>query len=204
MRSLSWGHTEAKTTAGLAFRSMFLHIWDLAQDGADKVMGWLSEAGLNTMCIAANYHCGWFIHPHSSNHRLFLTEGSICYFHPQVSLYRGMRLKPQVASICRKRDWLDEAAKRLDRYNLRLVSWTIGTHNSRLGTEYPELTQPNAYGDRLPHALCPANDEVVAYLQGLCRDLATNYPMWAIQLECFGWMSLRHGHHHERDLVGLN
>src|SRR5262249_47589570 len=69
---------------------------------------------------------------------------------------------------------------------------------------YPELTQQNAYGDRLPHALCPANDEVVAYLQGLCRDLATNYPMWAIQLECFGWMSLRHGHHHERDLVGLN
>jgi hypothetical protein len=55
----------------------------------------------------------------------------------------------------------------------------------------------------MPHALCFANDDVYNYLKALCRDLATNYPMWGIQLESFGWMSFNHGHHHERDLVGL-
>ena len=31
-----------------------------------------------------------------------------------------------------------------------------------------------------------------------------NYPMYGIQLESFGWMGLRHGHHHERDLTALS
>jgi hypothetical protein len=69
---------------------------------------------------------------------------------------------------------------------------------------HPHLTQRNVYGDRIPHALCPANDDVRAYLVAICRDLATNYPMWALQLESFGWMNIAHGHHHERDLVGLS
>jgi len=85
-----------------------------------------------------------------------------------------------------------------------LVSWTIGTHNTRLGLLHPELTQQNVYGDRIPHALCIGNSEVREYLKALCRDLATNYPLWGIQLESFGWMGFAHGHHHERDLVGLN
>lgn len=204
MHKTSLGRAVAKANGHLAFRGMFLHVWDLAQDGVENTMGWISEASLNTMCIAGNYHAGWFIHPHSARRRLFMTEGSVCYFWPQTSLYKGTRLKPRVSSLCRKHDWLEAAGKKLDRYNLRLVSWTIGTHNSRLGSEYPELTQQNVYGDRLPYALCPTNEEVAVYLEALCRDLAVNYPLWAIQLECFAWMSVRHGHHHERDLVGLN
>jgi hypothetical protein len=188
----------------LDFRSLFLHAWDLADDGVDAVMGEIAETGLNAMCFAGTYHNGWFIHPHAKTRRTFMTEGSVCYFHPQASLYKSTRLKPLVSAICRRKDWLAEAVKRLDRHGLRLVSWTIGTHNTRLGLMHPRLTQQNVYGDRVPHALCPANDDVRAYLIAICRDLATNYPMWALQLESFGWMNIAHGHHHERDLVGLS
>ena len=48
------------------------------------------------------------------------------------------------------------------------------------------------------------HDATRAYLKALCRDLAVNYPMYGIQLESFGWMGLRHGHHHERDLTALS
>jgi len=188
----------------LDFRSLFLHTWDLADSGIDAVMGEMADAGLNTMCFAGTYHSGWFIHPQSKTRRTFMTEGSVCYFRPQASLYKSTPLKPLVSAICRKKDWLAEAGKKLDRYGLRLVSWTIGTHNTRLGLAHPLLTQQNVYGDRIPHALCPANENVRAYLTAICRDLATSYPMWAIQLESFGWMSICHGHHHERDLVGLS
>jgi hypothetical protein len=44
---------------------------------------------------------------------------------------------------------------------------------------------------------------VRSYLKALCRDLATNYPMYGVQLEAFGWMGAAHGHHHERDLTQL-
>ena len=188
----------------LRSRGMFLHAWDIAEAGADPLMDWLSSAGLNTLCLAATYHDGWFVHPHHSRHRALMAEGDVCYFHPRLSLYRDTRLRPQVARICQKRDWFAEAGKKLRKYHLRLVSWTVGTHNSRLGLKYPDLVQQNVFGDRLPHALCPANDEARAYLIALCRDLAVNYPVSALQLESFGWMGFRHGHHHERDLTGLS
>ena len=187
----------------LPFRSLFLHAWDLQEEGTDHVMDWMATAGLNTMCMAGTYHSGWFIHPHSPKHRAFMTEGNACYFHPHDELYRKTNLRPNVAVMAQHTDWFAEAGKRLDKFGLRLVSWTIGAHNLHQGLASPRLTQQNVYGDRLPHALCFANDEVHNYLTALCRDLATNYPLWGIQLESFGWMSFNHGHHHERDLVGL-
>jgi hypothetical protein len=187
----------------LPFRSLFLHAWDVADEGPDTLMAWIADAGLNTMCYAGTYHSGWFVHPHAPQRRAYLTEGGVCYFRPQLSLYDDTVLKPVISALCRETDWLAETAARLDRYNLRLVSWTIGTHNTRLGLAYPHLTQQTVYGDRLPHALCPSNDDVRAYLAAICHDLATNYPMWGLQLESFGWMSFSHDHHHARDLTEL-
>ncbi|MDB6026639.1 MAG: hypothetical protein JWM68_2862, partial [Verrucomicrobiales bacterium] len=133
----------------------------------------------------------------------YMAEGSVCYFHPQDSLWRNARLRPQLAKLSKETDWFAEAARNASRFNVRLISWTIGCHNSRLGLAHPELTQQNVYGDRLPHALCPVQPDVRHYLHILCRDLAINHPLWAIQMEAFGWLGLAHGHHHERDLVGL-
>jgi hypothetical protein len=68
---------------------------------------------------------------------------------------------------------------------------------------HPECTVRNCFGDSYPHALCPANPDVRRYLAGLCGDLANNLPLHAVQLESPGYMGLRHGHHHERDLTVL-
>jgi hypothetical protein len=183
------------------FRSLFLHAWDLAED-IEPLLAWMKEAGLNTICLAATYHQGWFIHPHSRTHCAYMTEGDVSYFHPQLSLYERTRLTPTVAPLAAKTDWLAEAARRAGS-EFRLVAWTIGCHHTSFGLAHPELTVHNAFGDSLPHALCPAQPEVREYLKALCTDLAMNYPLWGIQLEAFGWMSIAHGHHHERNLIGL-
>ncbi len=187
----------------LSFRSIYLHAWDFAEDGVENVMEWASRAGLNTLCLAGTYHSGWFIHPHCRAHRTFMTEGSVSYFRPDKRLWRNQKLQVKTSKLCEQENWFAEAGKLSDQFGLRLVSWTVGCHNSRLASEHPELAQQNVYGDRLPHALCPANRDVCIYLTTLCRDLAVNYPLWAVQLEAFGWMNFAHGHHHERDLVGL-
>ena len=188
---------------GLRYKGLFMHAWDLSDDGIDDVMGWIRDSGLDTMCMAGTYHSGWFVHPHNSKHRAFMTEGSVCYFHPHAALYRGTRLRPVVSKVSAKTDWFAEASKRLERFGLRMVSWTVGAHNTRLGLAHPEHTIRNVYGDSLPHALCPADDDVREYLKAICRDLATNYALWALQLESFGWGALAHGHHHQRDLTSL-
>lgn len=188
----------------LRTRGLFMHVWDLRDDGVDRVLGWMRDSGLNQMLIAGSYHAGWFVHPRKENRRLYMTQGGVLYFPPDPKIFRSTPIKPAVADFVRTTNWLRLAGERLDRYGLRMASWTIGAHSTRLGQQYPEFTQHTAYGDSLPHALSIGHDAVRAYLKALCRDLATNYPMYGVQLEAFGWLDVRHGHHHERDLTDLN
>jgi hypothetical protein len=191
------------TAEKLSTKGLFMHAWDLRDEGADQVMGWMSDSGLNQMCIASCYHSGWFVHPHNPRHRTYMTEGSVAYFQPELKLYERTPMRPQLASIVKEANWLAAAAERLQKFELKMISWTIGAHNTRLGLLFPQYTVQNAYGDSIPHALSIGHDATREYLKALCRDLASNYPMYGLQLESFGWMELHHGHHHERDLTGL-
>ncbi|MGH8639246.1 MAG: hypothetical protein ACREUZ_19095, partial [Burkholderiales bacterium] len=187
----------------LRTRGLFLHVWDLQDEGVDRVLGWARDSGLNQLFIAGSYHSGWFVHPRKDKRRLYMTQGGVLYFPPDPKIFKSTPIQPEVADFVRKTNWLRLAGERLDRYRLQMASWTIGVHSTRLGQRYPECTQHTAYGDSLPHALSIGHDAVRAYLKALCRDLATNYPMYGVQLEAFGWMGAGHGHHHERDLTGL-
>jgi hypothetical protein len=177
--------------------------WDLADEGIDPVMGWAADSGLTALQIAGSYHAGWFLHPHNPRHRAYMPEDGCVYFQPAPELYEATILKPKVASVCAQTDWMRESGARLDRYGLKLVSWTVCAHNTRLGTLHPECTVRNCFGDHYPHALCPANGHVRRYVTALCHDLANNLPLHAVQLESPGYMGLAHGHHHERDLTVL-
>jgi hypothetical protein len=187
----------------LRTRGLFLHVWDLQDEGVDRVLGWMQESGLNQMAIAGSYHAGWFVHPRKEQRRLYMTQGGVLYFPPDAKLFHATPIKPEVADFVRKTNWLRRAGERIERHGVRMTSWTIGAHSTRLGQRYPEYTQHTAYGDSLPHALSIGHDAVRAYLKAICRDLATNYPMYGVQLEAFGWMGVNHGHHHERDLTEL-
>lgn len=185
------------------YAGLWMFAWDLADEGVDKVMGWAADSGLTALQVAGAYHAGWFIHPHNPKHRAYMPDDGCVYFHPAEKLYEKTVLKPKIAACCAETDWMREAGKRLDRYGLKLVSWTVCCHNTRLGALHPDCTLRNAFGDSYPHALCPANDHVRAYLRALCHDLANNLPMHAVQLESPDYMGLVHGHHHERDLTVL-
>jgi len=179
---------------------LWLYAWDLRDEGVDAVMSFARDSGIDALYIAGAYHHGWFIHPHNPRRRAFFADGGTVYFHPNQSLFRQTRLKPVVARGCQETDWFAAAGSRLGEYGLEMVSWTVCCHNSRLGLLHPECTVRNAFDDPYPHALCPANDDVRQYVIALCRNLATAYPLQAVQLESPGYMGLSHGHHHERDL----
>jgi len=185
------------------YSGIWMYAWDLADEGVDHVMSWAAESGLQALQVAGAYHAGWFIHPHNPKHRAYMTEDGCVYFHPEISRYKETALKPKVASVCSHTDWMREAGSRLDKHGLKMVSWTVCTHNTRLGLLHPECTVRNCFGDSYPHALCPANPQVRNYLTSLCGDLANNLPLHAVQLESPGYMGLVHGHHHERDLTVL-
>ncbi len=185
-------------------KALFLHAWDLEDVGAERLMEWARTAGLDTLCLAATYHSGWLVQPHHSSRRLRWSESGAAYFHPDETLYRNTCLRPPVAAMAAKQNWLRLAANFAGEYNLHLVAWTVGAHNTRLGLAHPQLAQHNAYGDVLPHALSLGHDDTRNYLKAICRDIAVNYSPYGIQLESFNWHSVRHNHTHERDLTGLS
>ena len=99
-----------------------------------------------------------------------MTEGSAVYFHPQ-ELYSQSSLLPRLAAISERTNWLSVAAESALSKKIRLVSWTVGVHNTFLGTRHPECTQQNVYGDTLPHALSMGgHDSTREYLKALCKE----------------------------------
>jgi hypothetical protein len=185
------------------YAGLWMFAWDLADEGVDPVMAWAADSGLTALQIAGAYHAGWFLHPHNPRHRAYMPDDGCVYFHPTPERYRDTPLRPRIAPVCAETDWMRAAGERLDRYGLKLVSWTVCAHNTRLGLLHPECTVRNCFGDSYPHALCPANDAVRAYLTALCGDLANHLPLHAVQLESPGYLGWAHGHHHERDLTVL-
>src|SRR2546422_1708296 len=105
------------------YSGLWMYAWDLADEGVDRVMGWAADSGLTALQIAGAYHSGWFIHPHNPAHRAYMPDDGTVYFHPEAKLYEKTVLKPKVARVCEKTDWMREAGKRLGKYNLKLVSW---------------------------------------------------------------------------------
>jgi hypothetical protein len=178
-------------------RTLFVYPWDIAEEGAATVAARAREAGLDGLAVATSYHAGKFLRPHAPVHKTYFTDDGSVYFRHDPRRYG--RIKP-----------VENAAPELlgtimalnrEAPDLGLVSWTVGLHNSRLGTMYPELVARTAFGDALCNSLCPSQPAVRDYLVSLVSDIGANLPVREIMLETPGWQAYRHGHHHEFELI---
>lgn len=178
---------------------MYVYVWDLWQEGTAEVAARLRAAGINSVSVATAYHAGKFLRPHAPRDRVWFPEDGTVYFRPDPSLYG--RLAPQTADMVAEFDALRDLADKAP--DLRVTSWTVGLHNSRLGALHPDLTCQTVLGDPLVNALCPSQPEVRAYLESLCRDTAAQPGVAEIAIEAPGFQTYHHGHHHEFELVEL-
>ncbi|MBC2836667.1 hypothetical protein [Paragemmobacter straminiformis] len=180
--------------------AMYLYAWDLWHEGTAAVTARLCDAGLDGVALATAYHAGRFLRPHAPRERVYLPEDGTVYFQPSETGYG--RLKPQAAAMLRDCDPLPELAARAP--GLAVAAWTVGLHNSRLGTLHPDLACQTPFGDPLVNALCPSQPEVRAYLVALCRDTAAQAGVVEVMIETPGFQTYRHGHHHEFELIELS
>jgi hypothetical protein len=75
--------------------------------------------------------------------------------------------------------------------------WLVLLHNTQLGTQHPEATVHNAFGDRYVYSLCPSAPAAHAYAVGLARDVTESYPVMGVSMESPGFAPYAHGFHHE-------
>lgn len=178
---------------------MFVYPWDLRDEGTAEVAARLMGAGLNAVSLSTAYHAGKFLRPHAPNGRVIFPEDGTVYFRPDPARYG--RLQPQAARMVADHDALAELARHAP--ELHVTAWTVGLHNSRLGTLHPDLACQTPFGDVLVNALCPSQPEVRHYLTALCLDTAAQSGVREVAIETPGFQTYRHGHHHEFELVDL-
>lgn len=179
------------------YRGLYAYPWDVAFDGADRVLEDLRQTGANTLTLAASYHAGRFTRPHGSGPRIYeVTDGTI-YFQPSAE-YGA--IKPIVNPLVGENDVFADLTKRSD---IPVVAWTVCLHNTPLGLRHPEFVSRNAFGDAYSHSLDPAYPEVRDYVRTMVCDVAQT-GVTGILLETPGYLPYVHGQHHEFALLPLN
>jgi hypothetical protein len=177
---------------------MYVHPWDLVDEGAERVLHKLTDLGINVINIATTYHSGRYLLPHNPKRRIYYAEEGVVYFSPNMHFYRGTRLKPHKSEIFKDADVLRLLSEPSSRYGVEINGWTVALHNSLLGRTHPDAVITNLYGDKEFNHLCPNHPDARKYLMSLLTDLASSYDLHSITLESgsFPW-GIQHGDHHE-------
>ncbi|MCJ8056422.1 hypothetical protein GB928_024195 [Shinella curvata] len=186
--------------------SMWTYPWDVQDQGLEALAAELSgRAGLNTVSLATSYHAGRFLQPRSPTQKAYFPEDGTVYFRPDETLWQDKTIRPLVAqNVVERGDMLDALTKARAATGLKVSSWTVCLHNSRLGELHPDHVTRNAFGNANTYNLCPSSPAARDYVVTLVRDITTNYKPDMLELESPNFMGFAHEHHHEKDGVGLN
>lgn len=184
----------------MAYRSLYTYAWDIADIGVTQFIDDMLNMGITDVTVATAYHAGKFIRPHAKNPpRVIFPEDGVTYFDPDLQRYN--EIQPQAHSDQTLRAVLPALLKD---GRLKVHGWTVLLHNTRLGTEFPQYTVKNAFGDPYVYSLCPMQAAVFDYAVNLCADLSHQHALQSIVLETPGWQPYGHGYHHEFAQVASN
>jgi len=182
----------------MPLRAIYSYAWDIAERGVGDFIAEIKSLGLNTVTFAGSYHAGKFIRPKGKRGKVYFPEDGTAYFRAERSRYG--KIQPIENSLLRDSDVL----KHLCASSIAVNAWMVLLHNTRLGTEHPQATVENAFGDRYVYSLCPSAPEAREYAVALCRDMTDNYPVIGLSLETPGFLPYQHGFHHEFALMKQN
>jgi hypothetical protein len=183
-------------TSAYAFAS------DLADEGVDAVLENVQErAGLTGISPAFVYHAARDMFPHNPKRKIDFLDRGTFFFPPDRALYDGLRIQPRVSPAALEYDVLGETCRKAAARGLNVHAWTVFLHADRPEENLDCVTQ-NAFGDRYPTDLCPANPDVREYVRAVVADVA-RYDVATIIGESLQYHGLEHGNHHERYFIEL-
>lgn len=182
--------------------ALFCYPWDVIDEGYDAIINAVKRSGLNSIYITVNYHSGMFFLPHSTKRKIYFPEPGALYFNPS-NWHKKHSFQSPISNLTN--NWSlfwEELSNKCKQNNIKLCAWMLGTHNSGIGNNYPEMSVHNAWGDPITHSLCPFNSEVVDHFVNLSRDIVNLGVFDKILIESLEYLPLRHGHHHE--VIGVD
>jgi hypothetical protein len=166
--------------------------WDVVGDPA------FLDRATETVTLAAAYHSTRAATPLHPVHQLVDARHAALYRPVRSAAWKGHRLTPRPADWMTVADPAGEAAALLKASGRRVNAWIVLTHNTRLGTERPDVAVVNCFGELYPYALCPAHAEVRDYAATLAAEAVRDVDFDGISLESCGQLGVSHLGHHEK------
>lgn len=182
--------------------SAFSFVTDFYDEGLEAVLRNLRErAGIEGATVAAVYHHGRDIFPHSPLRKVRFLEGGAAFFRPDPDRYG--KVAPHQSALCREEDPLRRIVEEAATAGMEVQAWTVFCHNSTLAERHADCAPRNVFGDPYLTDLCPANPAVREYVAALSGDIAST-GVAGIIAESLHYHPLEHGYHHERYFLELS
>jgi hypothetical protein len=183
--------------------SIFAFATDLHDEGLETVLRNVEgRGGIGGITVAAAYHEGRDLFPHSPARKVRFLEGGALFFRPEAERYDGLRIQPHVSRLVEESDVVAELCTEAARRGLEVHAWTVFLHNDALAVRHPDCAPQNAFGDPYVTELCPANPDVREYVRALAGDIA-RLGVTSILSESLHYHPLEHGYAHERYFIEL-
>jgi hypothetical protein len=172
----------------------YLYPWDVVGDPAAADI--VASLDLDHVVLAAVYHGTRALTPRHPRHRVMVADRTAAYFPVSDARWRGTALRPEPADWLASADPFGQATVALRAAGVAVHAWAVFDHVDLPGPI--EQNVVNAYGDRYPWAVCPAQDAVVEYALGLALDLAGLPGIEGVELEACGWYGFDHLSAHDK------
>jgi hypothetical protein len=174
----------------------YAYPWDVLDDP-----GFVARAkglDIDEVAVAISYHATRAATPWQVNRTAVLAEHSAFYRPVRPDVWRSRALRPEPASWTDTADSAGEAVRSLADAGLRTAAWIVLTHNSLLGTRFPDVTTRDCFDQAYPWALCPSRAEVRDYSATLVAESVRGLLVDSVILESCGQMGAVHQHVHEK------
>lgn len=181
-------------------RWVWMNAWDLEGREPRALVDELRATGLTGCSLGLSYHGGRMLLGRHARRVVFEQHAGALYF-PADSSRFPQGLRPAVAE---QADLAAEFLEECARMEFDAQAWLVLCHNDALGLNAPECCVENAFGERYPYALCPANEQVEEYCVELCRQAAAVPGVGTLDLEALGWLGYEHQGLHEKRGVPLS
>ena len=179
-------------------KGFFAYPWDLLDEGIDTALQTMAgRCGCNAIALTASYHSARIFRPRLSP-KIYVRPGAAVAFTPRAKNYEADAPLPIVEERVAQAHVLEQAREWCEKAGMDFGLWTVGLHNSNLGSAQPQLCMRGCFGDVYHYILCPSNPRARAYLRGLIRDICEQFRPQRILLETANFLGMLHWVHHER------
>lgn len=175
------------------YNTIYTYTWDLHDEGIDRALDRIADAGLTNVSLAVSYHISTYFLPHNPKRKIYYGEDGAVYFRPDLTRYGRTKLRARVSHVVTGPDYLPAIVEGLRRRGLGFTAWIVYFYNHHMARTFPDCAKRDAFGNPYLAQLCPAHPDVREYVLALTDDVLANTHPDGVYIESLSYLRFDYG-----------